>query len=118
MLAVKILFFSPDLLDPVITSTWVTPTSAIIFLTQPIDSLPAEQYTVTLTRKPNFQHLCQNFESTITMTIYVDSVLFEDLEEFSVYSVNVRANTFDLEKSLQDPPNITTLTTGRCTGNV
>lgn len=105
------------MLSPVVTSS-VTATSATIFLVQPINSLPADQYRVTLTRKRNAQPLCQDFEATVTRTSSSDSVLFEGLEEFSAYSVSViaRHNLFDLTRSLDNVVDIITLTAGRSNG--
>ena len=40
----------PDIMDPIVTSSSVTATTATIALAQPMGSLPLERYTVTLIR--------------------------------------------------------------------
>ena len=81
-------------------------------------SLPADQYTVALNRKLDGQQLdCQHYVDNVIMTTSSDSVLFEGLEENSVYSVSVIANTFDLTRSVS-AADITTLTAGEYTGSL
>ena len=83
--------FPLELLAPVITSS-VTATSATIVLSQPMGSLPADQYTVTLTRiTGDEQFMCGSVAGTVSMTNFSDSVLLEGLEEFSVYSFTIEA---------------------------
>ena len=77
-----------------------------------MDSLPADQYTVTLTRSGQ-QPDCQSYVNDVIMTTSSDLVLFEGLEENSVYSVSIIAITFDLTKSVT--ADITTLTAGEYT---
>ena len=79
-------------------------------------SLPADQYTVTLTRSGQ-QPECPHYVHNVNMTTSSDSVMFEGLEENSVYSVSVIANTFDLTKSAS-AADITTLTAGEYTGSL
>ena len=96
----------------------MTATTATIDLAQPMDSLPADQYTVALNRKLDGQQPdCQSYVHNVNMAISSDSVLFEGLEENSVYSVSVIANTFDLTRSVS-AANITTLTAGEYTGSL
>ena len=105
--------FPLELLAPVITSS-VTATSATIVLSQPMDSLPADQYTVTLTRiTGDGQFMCGSTEGTVTMTSSSNSVLLEGLEEFSVYSLTIEArhDFSDIMVSLS-APDITTLSAG------
>ena len=80
-----------------------------------MDSLPADQYTVTLTRSGQ-QPDCQRYVDNVDMTTSSDSVLFEDLEENSVYSVSVIAITFDLIRIIS-AADITILTAGEYTGS-
>ena len=103
--------FPLDLLAPVVTSS-VTATSATIVLSQPMDSLPADQYTVTLTTKLG-QMMCESVENSVTITSSSNSVLFENLEEYSVYSVTVVAN-HDLSNMMNSlsASDITTLSAG------
>ena len=105
--------FPLELLAPVVTSS-VTATSATIVLSQPMDSLPADQYTVTLTRRTgDGQLLCRYTAGTATMTSFSNSVLFEGLEEFSVYSVSIEArHTFFGIVEPSNAPDITTLSVG------
>ena len=77
-------------------------------------SLPAEQYTVTLTRSGQ-QPDCQSYVDNVNMTTSSDSVMFGALEENSVYSVSVIAITFDLIRTVS-AADITTLTAGEYTG--
>ena len=82
-------------------------------------SLPVQKYTVTFTRTSHKQPLCRFFENTLSITINNGSlVTFEGLEEFSLYTVDVRATTFDLTSSLQYLFTITTLSAGGHTGNI
>ena len=111
--------FSLDLLAPVVTSS-VTATSATIVLSQPMDSLPADQYTVTLTRRTgDGQFICTTDSGTVTMISFSNSVLFEGLEEFSVYSLTIEArhDFFDIVEPLHGL-NITTLSAGEHSGCV
>ena len=87
--------------------------TATIALAQPMDSLSAEQYTVTLTRNGQ-QSDCQSYVDNVNMATSSDSVLFEGLEENSVYSVKVIAITFNLTRSV-NVADITTLTAGEYT---
>ena len=93
----------------------MTATSATIALAQPMNSHPADQYTVTLTRKSGQQPDCQSYVDNVNMTTSSDSVLLEGLEENSVYSVSVIAFTFNLTRSVS-AANITTLTAGENNG--
>ena len=108
-------FPPPDILDPIVTSSSVTATTATIALAQPMGSLPADQYTVTLTRSGQ-QPDCQHYVDNVIMTTTSDSVLFEGLEENSVYSVSVIAITVNLTRSVS-AADITTLTAGEYTGS-
>ena len=82
-----------------------------------MDSLPADQYTVTLTRKLGGQQPdCQGYVDNVIMTTSSDLVLFVVLEENSVYSVSVIAITFDLTRTVI-AADITTLTAGEYTGS-
>ena len=78
-----------------------------------MDSLPADQYTVTLTRSGQ-QPDGQGYVDNVNMTTSSDSVLFEGLEENSVYSVSVIVITFDLTRTLS-AADITRLTAGEYT---
>ena len=78
-------------------------------------SLPADQYTVTLTRSGQ-QPDCQGYVDNVNMNTSSDSVLFEGLEENSVYSVSVIAITFSLTR-YASAADITTLTAGEYTGS-
>ena len=78
-------------------------------------SHPADQYTVTLTRS-GYLPDCHSFVDNVIMTTSSDSVMFEDLQENSVYSVRVIALTFDLTRSVS-VADITTLTAGEYTGS-
>ena len=80
-----------------------------------MDSHPTDQYTVTLTRSGQ-QPDCQSYVHNVNMTTSSDSVLFEGLEENSVYSVRVNAITFDLTRSAS-AADITTLSAGEYTGS-
>ena len=77
-------------------------------------SHPADQYTVTLTRSGQ-QPDWQSYVDNVNMTTSSDSVLFEGLEENSVYSVSVIAITFDLTRTVS-AADITTITAGEYTG--
>ena len=83
-----------------------------------MDSLPADQYTVTLTRRTgDGQLVCRLTEGTVTMTTSSDSVLLEGLEEFSVYSFNIEArNDFSGIVEPLRGLNIITLSAGRHSG--
>ena len=110
-------FPPPDLLDPIVTSSSVTATTATLALAQPMGCLPSDQYTVTLNRKLGGQQPdCQSYVDNVNMTTSSDSVLFEGLEENSVYSVSVIAITFVLARSAS-AADITTLTAGEYTGS-
>ena len=105
--------FPLELLAPVVTSS-VTATSATIVLSQPMDSLPADQYTVTLTRiTGDEQFICTLVPHTVTMTTSSNFVLLEGLEEFSVYSLTLEArhDFFGIVESFNEP-DITTLSAG------
>ena len=78
-------------------------------------SLPADQYTVTLTRSGQ-QPDCQSYVDNVNMTTSSGIVLFEGLEENSVYSVSVIVITFDLTRTVS-AADITTLTDGEYTGS-
>ena len=80
-----------------------------------MNSHPADQYTVTLTRSGQ-QPDCQSFVDNVNMATSSDWVLFEGLEENSVYSVRVIAITFDLTRTVS-AADITTLTAGEYTGS-
>ena len=112
----RLTFPPPDILDPIVTPSSVTATTATIALAQPMDSLPADQYTVTLTRSGQ-QPDCQSYVDNVNMTTSSDSVLLEGLEKNSVYSVSVIADTFDLTRSVS-AADITTLTAGEYTGSL
>ena len=80
-----------------------------------MDCLPADQYTVTLTRSGQ-QPDCETYVDNVDMTTSSDSVLLESPEENSVYSVSVITITFDLTRSVS-AADITTLTAGEYTGS-
>ena len=87
-------------------------------LTQPRNSLPADQYTVTLTRiTGDEQFLCKNEPDSVTIRSSSDSVLLEGLEEYSVYSVTVEArNDFSGINEFFNVSDITTLSAGKNSG--
>ena len=70
-------FPPPDILDPIVTLSSVTATTATKDLAQPMDSLPADQYTVALNRKLDGQQLhCQHYVDNVILITSSDSVLF------------------------------------------
>ena len=111
--------FPLELLAPVVTSP-VIATSATIVLSQPMDSLPADQYTVTLTRRTgDEQFICRLTAGTVIITSFSNSVLLEGLEEFSVYSFTLQArhDFSGIVEPFRDP-DTTTLTAGEHHGSI
>ena len=74
------------LLNPGVTPSSTTASSVTLTLTQPTNSLPADQYTATLTSSA-----CTNVATRMGMTT-TGSVVISNLEAGILYTVSVTAN--------------------------
>ena len=80
-----------------------------------MNSLPAAQYTETLTRSGQ-QPDCTSYVDNVNLTTSSDLLLFVSREKNSVYSVSVIAITFNLTRSVS-AADITTLTADGYSGS-
>ena len=79
-----VFYYSPDILNPVVIPSSTT-TSVILTLSQPTNSLPANQYTATLTSSA-----CTNIPTRMGTTT-TGSVIISNLEVGIQYTVSVAA---------------------------
>lgn len=78
------------LLSPIMVMLSLTPTSAAMNFTQPIDSLPSDEYLVSLRLAAMDRQMCNHTDNDLIIDAESAwSIQFDDLLEFTLYNVTV-----------------------------
>lgn len=79
--------------------------------TQPEDSLPSDEYMVSLRLATNERQMCNHTEDNVIIDAEVASMYFDDLSEFTVYNVTVTSRNIAYRTSKSTTFEFLTLST-------
>ena len=107
-----------ELLQPTVSTTDITSSTASFSIVEHSDSLPADQYTVILTKTADSR--CSVISNVRSETTNTEVVVVNELFEDTVYSVRVDANSSSVgvTKTFLNLYAITTLSSGKLQGKI